>query len=251
MIIGLIYIDSLSSLGYVITWTHYLNYWPFAMESTSCRWIPSTYGQLCGALRVSLLFAWVSFCIICLVTGLVFCLLLGGSSDYAQPITGHVTEVTCPVIGRAQPELTPSKRQKTGPGEVSDVSLMICSHGSCKYWQYQAILTHWGRDQMAAIFQTTFSNGFSWMKMYEFRLTFHWRLFLGFNFNNVPTLVQVMAWLRPGDKLFHLNQWWLDYRRIYASLSLNELTHLPLGKMAIISQVASSEALEWKVLYFV
>ena len=33
-------------------------------------------------------------------------------------------------------------------------------------------LTHWGRDEMDAIFQTTFSNGFSWMKMYEFRLTF-------------------------------------------------------------------------------
>ena len=28
--------------------------------------------------------------------------------------------------------------------------------------------THWSRDIMAAIFQTTFSNGFSWMKMYEF-----------------------------------------------------------------------------------
>ena len=40
-------------------------------------------------------------------------------------------------------------------------------------------LTHWGRDKMAAIFQTTFSNGFSWIKMYEFGLTFHWSLFLG------------------------------------------------------------------------
>ena len=40
------------------------------------------------------------------------------SSDYAQPITGQVIEVTCPVIGRAQPELTPSKRQKTGPGSM-------------------------------------------------------------------------------------------------------------------------------------
>ena len=27
-------------------------------------------------------------------------------------------------------------------------------------------LTHWGRDKMAAIFQTTFSNTFSWMKMH-------------------------------------------------------------------------------------
>ena len=47
--------------------------------------------------------------------GPVFCLLLLVSSDCAQPITGQVTEVTCPVIGQAQPELTPNKRQKTGP----------------------------------------------------------------------------------------------------------------------------------------
>ena len=39
-------------------------------------------------------------------------------------------------------------------------------------------LTHWGRDQIDAIFQTTFSNAFSWMKMCEFRLRFHWSLFL-------------------------------------------------------------------------
>ena len=38
-------------------------------------------------------------------------------------------------------------------------------------------LTHWGRDQIDAISQTTFSNAFSWMKMYEFRLRFHWSLF--------------------------------------------------------------------------
>ena len=47
--------------------------------------------------------------------GPVFCLLLGVSSDYAQPITGQVTEVTCPVMCWAQSELTLSKRQKTGP----------------------------------------------------------------------------------------------------------------------------------------
>ena len=50
-----------------------------------------------------------------LISGPVFCLLLRVSSDYAQPITDQVTEVTCPVIGRAQPELTLSKRQKRGP----------------------------------------------------------------------------------------------------------------------------------------
>ena len=39
-------------------------------------------------------------------------------------------------------------------------------------------LTHWGRDKMAAISQTTLSNSFSWVKMYEFRFQFHWSLFL-------------------------------------------------------------------------
>ena len=39
-------------------------------------------------------------------------------------------------------------------------------------------LTHGCRDKMAAIFQTTFSNAFSWMIMYEFRLRYQWSLFL-------------------------------------------------------------------------
>ena len=43
---------------------------------------------------------------------------------------------------------------------------------------FNRILTHWGRDKMAAVFQTTFSNAFSWMKMYEYWLKFHWSLFL-------------------------------------------------------------------------
>ena len=35
-------------------------------------------------------------------------------------------------------------------------------------------LTHWGRDNMDAIAQTTFSSAFSWMKRFEFRLKFCW-----------------------------------------------------------------------------
>ena len=38
-------------------------------------------------------------------------------------------------------------------------------------------LTHWGRDEMYNISQTTFSNAFSSMKMLEFRLKIHWSLF--------------------------------------------------------------------------
>ena len=62
-------------------------------------------------------------------------------------------------------------------------------------------LTHCGRNKMAAIFQMTFANTFSWMKMYEFWLKFHWSLFLGVQLtNDIPVLVQIMAWCRPGDK---------------------------------------------------
>ena len=43
---------------------------------------------------------------------------------------------------------------------------------------FNGSLTHWGRDEIDAILQTTFSNAFSWMKMFEFRLNFHWSLFL-------------------------------------------------------------------------
>ena len=34
-------------------------------------------------------------------------------------------------------------------------------------------LTHWGRYKMANIFQTTFSNAFSSLKMFQLRLKFH------------------------------------------------------------------------------
>ena len=42
------------------------------------------------------------------------------------------------------------------------------------YWT----LTHWGRDKMATILQTTFSKGVLWMEMLAFRLQFHESLFL-------------------------------------------------------------------------
>ena len=98
------------------------------------------------------------------------------------------------------------------------------------YWLSQAItksnilrkLTHWGRDKMDAISQKTFSSAFSWMKMFEFRLKFRWSLFLRVQL----TIFQhwFRLWLGADQATSHyLNQWWLDYRRIYASLGLNEL----------------------------
>ena len=83
-------------------------------------------------------------------------------------------------------------------------------------------LTNWGRDKMAAIFQSTVSNGFSWMKMYEFRLKFHWSLLPRIQL----TIFQhwFRSWLGADQMTsYYLNQWWLVYWCIYASLGLNEL----------------------------
>ena len=43
--------------------------------------------------------------------------------------------------------------------------------------QHGYTLTHWGRDKMDAISQTTLSNAFLWMKILEFWSRFHWCLF--------------------------------------------------------------------------
>ena len=48
--------------------------------------------------------------------------------------------------------------------------------------------------------------------------------------NNIPALVLIMAWPRPGDKPLYLNQCWLDHWRIYASLGLNELKQMSSNK---------------------
>ena len=75
---------------------------------------------------------------------------------------------------------------------------------------------------MAAVLQTIFSNALSWIQMYEFCSKFHWSLFLGFQL----TIFQhwFRYWLGAVQATSHyLNQWWVVYRRIYASLGLSEL----------------------------
>ena len=83
-------------------------------------------------------------------------------------------------------------------------------------------LTHWDRYEMNNISQTTLSNVLYSMKMFEFRLKFHWSLFPVVQL----TIFQhwIRLWLGAVQATSHyLNQWWFVYRRIYASLSLNEL----------------------------
>ena len=65
-------------------------------------------------------------------------------------------------------------------------------------------------------------------KMYEFRLQFHWSLFLRVQF----TIFQhrFKYWLCTDQATSpYLNQWWLEYRRIYASLGFSQLNWVVIG----------------------
>ena len=93
-------------------------------------------------------------------------------------------------------------------------------------------LTHLGRDKMTAIFQTTVSNEFSCMIMLEFRLKFHWSLFLRVQLSIVHHWFR--WWLGAVQATSHyLKQWWLVYRRIYVSLGLDELSDVIWKKSRI------------------
>ena len=57
------------------------------------------------------------------------------------------------------------------------------------------------RDKIATISQVTFSNVISWKKIFEFQLKYHWSKSVPKGpTNNIPALVQMLAWRRPGDK---------------------------------------------------
>ena len=90
---------------------------------------------------------------------------------------------TCPHwVNRWVPVLPTSLNHNAmddGDNEVSNPNL-------------QDILSHWGWDKMAAISLTTFSNAFSWIKMYEFSLRFHWNLFLRVQFTGDKPLSEPM-----------------------------------------------------------
>ena len=53
---------------------------------------------------------------------------------------------------------------------------------------------------MDAVSQTTLSNAFSWMKMLEFWFEISLKFVPKGSINNIPALVQIMAWCRSGDK---------------------------------------------------
>ena len=82
-----------------------------------------------------------------------------------------------------------------------------------------AVFRVYCQDKIDAISLTIFSSAYSWMKRFEFWLKFHW----SGPINNIPALVQIMAWCHPGNKPLSEPMMWLIYWCICASVVLNEL----------------------------
>ena len=67
-----------------------------------------------------------------------------------------------------------------------------------------------------------------WMKIFIFRLKFHWNLFLRVKITTFP--FRFRKWLGADWATSnYLKQWWLNHRCIYASGGLNELRKLALN----------------------
>ena len=79
-------------------------------------------------------------------------------------------------------------------------AIVMVSHCFALSKQWPIVLTYLRLDKMSAISQMTYSNAFSWMKMYEFRLSFHWSLFPMFELTRgdngmAPTRRQAIIWI--------------------------------------------------------
>ena len=80
--------------------------------------------------------------------------------------------------------------------------------------QWVKCSTHWHWNKMAAIFQKTFSNTLSWMKIKEFQFNFHWDLFqrvwltTAGNISAIPTLNALISIIWS---LFELSLYFYTY----------------------------------------
>ena len=94
-----------------------------------------------------------------------------------------------------------------------DMMLRRCAQHRSSWWYWISVvqrsnptyclvcdqyLTHWGRDIFANGLQT-FSNIFSWMKIMNFD-TDSLKIVSKGRIDNIPFLVEKMAWRPPGDK---------------------------------------------------
>ena len=82
------------------------------------------------------------------------------------------------------------------------------------------------QKKTAAIFETTVSNAFSWMKIDEFQLRFIF--FHKDPSNNIPALVQTMACRRPGGKT------------LSEAMMVSLLTHICVTRPQCVDKMAAN-----------
>ena len=103
----------------------------------------------------------------------------GWQPKYSLEMLKLVFNVSCEYQGSHLDSLSISVRDAVYPIKYAHNFVVLC-FAVVIITMSPLLLTHWGWDKMAAISQTTFSTAFSWMKIYELRLSFHWNLFLRF-----------------------------------------------------------------------
>ena len=123
-------------------------------------------------------------------------------------------------------------------------------------WSYptrnkMCILTHWSRDEIDAISQTTYLAKCIFLNEYVY-VRFHWSLFLRFEL----TIFQqwFIYWLGAYQATSHyLNQWWIIYLGIYASLGLNELRlkvpHVAFCEVSSAALYDNHDVIWWPWIY--
>ena len=112
-------------------------------------------------------------------------------------------------------------------------------------WHFwcNSLLTHWCSEKMVDIYQTTFSNAFSWIKIFAFLIQFDWSLFLRIQL----TIIQhrFRKWLGADQATSHyLNQWWSMLLTHISVLGLNTINQFYKSSVSIFQQF-SNRAFDW------
>ena len=134
-----------------IKWKHFPCYWPFVIGINCSPLNSPNKGQWHGALMFSLICTWVNSWI---------------NNREAVDLRCHHTNYDVTAMKKTLLKVFSSAEcQPFCASFKATISSSAFDKMDSIMW---ILLTHWGRDKMATIFQRTFSNAFSWMNMYKF-----------------------------------------------------------------------------------
>ena len=87
-----------------------------------------------------------------------------------------------------------------GKAVIDNFDLMFKLYTAAPIYIIIVVLAYWGRDKTDAISQTTFSNAFFFNENVWIPIKTSLKFVPRGLINNIPALVQIMAWRLPGDK---------------------------------------------------